>query len=364
MNLNERKSSLLKALQAALELELATIPPYMMALLSIPVGQSRAAADLLRGIMMQEMLHMAMIGNLISSLGGQSNLGKANIPSYPLRMTFKGEDFSDRKFDIHLTGLSKDQLEIFLQIEMPSGLIAAREPAFFAIEVPAPTIGDFYKDIEDEFRDLCESFGASEVFVGDPTKQIGPAFFWGANGTPVVVTSLDTALQALELVVRQGEGGTLVTASGETPYFTDPLNRGHYFRFKELADGRLYRDTDSPLGNPTGEPVDLDLTKCSVLLKNPRQEKYSDGTHLAEMNASFNRQYSIMLKQIELAFNGSPTLLYEAILNGMHGLTGIALEMTKSPVPGDETVMGCPSFEWVEPVADNKTTSTVRENHD
>lgn len=353
MNLAERKSTLLKELQSALELELATIPPYMMALLSITASQSRGAADLLRSILMQEMLHMALIGNLISSLGGQSKLGRENIPSYPLRMTFKGEVFSDRKFDINLTGLSKEQLEIFLQIEMPSGLLAVREPALFAIDVPAPTIGDFYKDIEGEFRNLCESYKVSDVFVGDPSKQIGSPYFWGTGGTPIVVTNLDTALQALELVVRQGEGGIIVTAAGETPYFSDPLNRGHYFRFKELAEGRLYQDKDSPLSNPTGGSVDLDLSKCSLLLKNPRQEKYAEGTPLAEMNNSFNRQYSIMLRQIELAFNGNPSLLYEAIVNGMHGLTGIALEMTKCPVPGDEAIMGCPSFEWVEPVVDN-----------
>lgn len=351
MNLAERKSALLKELQAALELELATIPPYMMALLSIPAGQSRAAADLLRSILMQEMLHMALIGNLISSLGGQSKLGRENIPSYPLRMTFKGEVFSDRKFDIHLTGLSKEQLEIFLQIEMPSGLLAVREPALFEIEVPAPTIGDFYKDIEGEFRNLCESYGASEVFVGDPAKQISSPYFWGAVGTPVVVSDLKTALQALELIIRQGEGGSLVPAAGETPYFADPLNRSHYFRFKELAEGRRYRDTDSPLGNPMGEPVELDFSKCSLLLKNPRQDKYPEGTSLAELNGSFNRQYSIMLRQIEIAFNGNPSLLYEAIVNGMHGITGIALEMTKNSVPGDEDAMGCPSFEWIEPVA-------------
>jgi Ferritin-like len=351
VNLTERRSSLLESLQAALELELATIPPYMMALLSIQQGQNRAAADLIRGTMMQEMLHMALVGNLISSLGGQSKLGKENIPCYPLRMTFKDRSFSDRKFDIHLTGLSKEQLDVFLQVEMPSGLLAAMKPAFVSIEVPAPTIGDFYKDIEDELRALCETYAASEVFTGDPAKQIGPAFFWGAAGAPIVVTGLETALKALELVVRQGEGGTLATAAGETPYFADPLNRGHYFRFREIAEGRLYRDTDSPLGKPTGEPVEMDFSKCFVLLKNPRQDKYAEGTPLAEMNASFNRQYSLMLRQIELAFNGSPSLLYETIVNGMHGLVGIALEMIKHLVPDSEAAMGCPSFEWVEPVA-------------
>jgi hypothetical protein len=177
VSLIDRKKVLLSFLQAALEIELATLPPYMMALISIPETQNRVAADLIRSIMMQEMLHMVLIGNLISSLGGQSNIGKGNIPSYPLRMTFKGESFSDRQFDIHLTGLSKDQLETFMHIEMPSGLIATREPLFVSIEVPAPTIGDFYKRIEDELRDLCKSYNESEVFIGDSSKQIGRAFF-------------------------------------------------------------------------------------------------------------------------------------------------------------------------------------------
>ncbi|MGC1953488.1 MAG: ferritin-like protein [Gammaproteobacteria bacterium] len=351
MNLAERKSALLESLQAALELELATIPPYMMALLSIPSGQSRAAANLIRGVMMQEMLHMALVGNLISSLGGQSKLEKENIPTYPLRMKFKGRGFSDRDFDIHLAGLSREQLDVFLQVEMPSGLLPKMKPAFVPIEVPAPTIGDFYKGIEDELRFLCETYSVSEIFTGDSAKQIGPAFFWGAAGSAVVVTGLETALKALDLIIRQGEGGALATAAGETPYFADSLNRGHYFRFKEIAEGRLYSEADSPLGNPTGEPVEMDLSKCLVLLRNPRQEKYADGTLLAEMNASFNRHYSIMLRQIELAFNGNPLLLYEAIVNGMHGLAGIAIEMTNHRVTGSEAVMGCPSFEWVEPIA-------------
>jgi len=352
MSLIEHKSLLLEDLQIALELELATIPPYMMALLSIPKGKNRAAADLIRSILMEEMLHLALVGNLISSLGGQSKLGKDNIPTYPLRMTFKGRSFSDRKFDVDLTGLSRAQLEIFLQLEMPSDLLAFLHPNLFAFEamVPAPSIGDFYKDIEKKFRYLCEKFSPSEVFIGDSDKQIGPGYFWGALGNPIVVTNLETALKALELIVSQGEGSTLAGAAGEAAYFANPLNRGHYFRFKEIAEGRLFKSTDSPLGNPMGEKIETDFDACYTFFNNPTQATYVAGSHLEKLNSSFNRQYSIMLRQIELAFNGNPNLLYEAIVNGMHGLVGIALEMTEHVVP-NSTAVGCPSFEWIEPIA-------------
>jgi len=55
-----------------------------------------------------------------------------------------------------------------------------------------------------------------------------------------------------------------------------------------------------------------------------------------------------MLAQIEMAFNGHPNVLYEAITNGMHGLAGIAYEMVRTPVPGEDGVFGCPSLEWAD----------------
>jgi hypothetical protein len=44
-------------------------------------------------------------------------------------------------------------------------------------------------------------------------------------------------------------------------------------------------------------------------------------------------------------------VLYEAITSGMHGLAGIAFKMVRTPIPGEDGVFGCPSFEWVDLVS-------------
>lgn len=355
MSLEIQRKSVLERLQTAMELELATIPPYMMALLSIRPPANRAAADLIRSVMMEEMLHMALIGNLICSLGGRTRLGKNNVASFPLRMTFQGRDFQDRKFNIDLKGLTSDQLSIFLKIELPADLNEAFGILTDGLTIPAPTIGDFYEDLVNELKVMAAANPAEAVFVGAKAPQVGPGYYWGAAGQPIVVRGLDDALAAIGLIVRQGEGASIAMASGEAQYFADPRNHGHYFRFNEIAKGRRYKATDSPLADPTGEELHTDFGACAQLKANPKSGDYVSGTPLAALNAAFNRHYSLMLTQIETAFNGNPTLLYEAISNGMHGLAGIAYEMVRTPVPGENDVFGCPSFEWVDQVSGNFT---------
>lgn len=355
MSLDAQRRALLERLQKAMELELATIPPYMMALMSIRPPANRAAADLIPSVMMEEMLHMALVGNLICSLGGRTRLGRENVPLFPLRMTFKERNFSDRKFDIDLLGLTPAQLEVFLKIEMPADLHEAFGIQPDGLVVPAPRIGDFYDDLINDLKAMSAAYPKADVFIGANAPQVGPGYYWGATGEPIVVRTLDDALAALRVIIRQGEGASIAMTAGEAQYFADPRNLGHYFWFMEIAKGRRYKAEDSPMGNPTGEGLQTDFSACAALNANPKASDYAAGTPLATLNAAFNRHYSIMLNQIELAFNGNPTLLYEAITNGMHGLAGIAYEMVRTPLPDQADVFGCPSFEWVEQVSDSSS---------
>jgi len=350
MNLRQQKEDLLNLLQKAVELELATIPPYMTALLSIKPGTNRAAADIIRSVMMEEMLHLALVGNLMNSLGGAVRLEKDNIPSYPLQLEFEGKPFKDRKFEVHLAPYSRETIETFIKIELPAGL-APLEIELEAIEeiaVPALTIGDFYRRIVQSLEEMCTLYSESEVFVGNRATQVGPQFFWGASGRPIIVSNLNDAKAAIDIVVRQGEGADLSNASGETPYFSKPENYAHYFRFKEIVANRKYQINDSPYGPPQGESLNVDFEAVYPIVTDPAWRQYQPGSVIAHLDSSYNRQYSTMLKQIELAFNGSPDLLYEAITNGMHGLTSIALEMMHTPVSADCGKTGAPSYEWVE----------------
>ncbi|HEV7397631.1 MAG TPA: ferritin-like protein [Pyrinomonadaceae bacterium] len=353
MALADQKSELFPLLQKALELELSTIPPYLTALLSIAPRANRVAANLIRGVMMEEMLHLVLVGNLASSLGCKLQLGKDNFPSYPLRLEFKGEAFKDRDFYIDLAAFSPESIATFMKIELPASLLPKPESmeAFSTLEIPNITIGTFYQAIGGLLEKICAEFPESEVFSGDPAQQITEEYYWSGGGQPVVITSLASAQEALNVIITQGEGGGSSIFDDDKHYFDQPGEVAHYFRFKEIALGRHYRPGDKPSDPPSGEPFDVDYAAVLPIKRNAKSADYAPGSRLATLNASFNRQYTVLLNQIEQAISGTPSVLYDAIVNGMHGLTPIALEMMSLRINDAEETRGAPSFEWVTPLA-------------
>src|SRR5262249_37639486 len=83
MNLDSA-ADLMQALQVAIELEHSTIPPYLCAYYSIKPGTNVAIAELIRSVVIEEMLHMALVCNILISIGGHPNIGHAKfVPTYP-----------------------------------------------------------------------------------------------------------------------------------------------------------------------------------------------------------------------------------------------------------------------------------------
>ncbi len=71
-------------LQNAVELEHSTIPPYLTAMLSLRTGANMQIAQQIRGIVIQEMLHMAIAANILIAIGGSPAINKRDfIPKYP-----------------------------------------------------------------------------------------------------------------------------------------------------------------------------------------------------------------------------------------------------------------------------------------
>lgn len=354
MTLQQQKAELFRLLQTAMELELSTIPPYFTALVSIHPRANREPANLIRSVMMEEMLHMTLVGNLVSSLGGTVALGRENMPGYPLRMNFEGVQFKDRAFDVNLEAFSPAAIDTFLQIELPTEL-AARSKAmaeFSEIDVPGITIGAFYDEVIARLKAMCDEFGEAAVFCGDPALQVNPQFYWGSGGSPVIITSFETAKEALDEIIEQGEGGGASIYDPDEHYADTQYDLAHYFRFNEIAQGRKYRRGDTPDGPPTGEPLVVDYAAVYPIKRNPTGADYAPGSRLAALNDEFNRRYTVMLSQIAEAFNGTPHALYDAIINGMHALTPIAGQMMALPIEGDPGgAHGAPSFEWQDPLA-------------
>ncbi|CAB3755677.1 ferritin-like domain-containing protein [Paraburkholderia solisilvae] len=355
MTLQDEKEALYPLLQTALELELSTIPPYLIALLSIRRDANRGSAELIRSVMMEEMLHMVLVGNLMSSIGGRVRLGSGQVPRFPVRLAFQGKAFRFREFDVDLRRFSPEALQTFLQIEIPDALVSrGRSPAAAPdLDISGLTIGEFYTMLGERLRKLCEAYGEPHVFCGDSRKQVGEQYYWAGSGKPVVVSNLASALEALETIVSQGEGCHGSIDDDDAIDFNQPTEFAHYFRFNEIRCGRHYRVGDSAFDPPGGEPLRVDYEAVYPIKTNPKHSDYAPGSKLAELNEHFNQQYSLLLTQIETALNGVPSVLYDAITGGMHRLTPIAIEMMSLPVDDRaDSPHGAPSFEWAEPPSD------------
>jgi len=92
-----------ESLQAAIELEFATVPVYLCGMWSIEV-QSGAAFSSIRSIVIDEMFHMALACNMLTTIGGTPEINTEKVrPKYPGHLpggVRKG-------LTVALTGLSK-----------------------------------------------------------------------------------------------------------------------------------------------------------------------------------------------------------------------------------------------------------------
>lgn len=345
---DHKRAKLMAGLQTALELELATIPAYLVALLSIKLPYNREAAEHIRSVAIEEMLHLALIANVINAVGGAVRIDRDATPDYPLTLTFEGKAFADRRFPVPLAAFSAATIRTFMEIERPASLAAAPFALDDAIDVPAPTIGQFYEQI----IALLEEIEADEpgaLFTGDPGLQLESDYYWGAGGTILKVADLPSARAALEEVIVQGEGAWPPSAESFATNIERPFGIGHYYRFSEIYHGRYYSADDDLAAPPTGPAISVDYSKVHNILENAKAAGYPAGSAAAELNLQFNRRYTRMLCQLEEAMTGSPETLYTAIMYGMHGLTSVARQLMATPLDGDPGGRtGCPTFEWVE----------------
>src|SRR6266702_6921422 len=105
-----------KYLYLAMQLEHATIPPYLLALYSIQPGTNLDAYQAIRVVVVEEMLHLTLAANILNAVGGKPDLTvQGFVPHYPTGLP-DGED----DFLVDLQPFSKDAIETFLKIERPA----------------------------------------------------------------------------------------------------------------------------------------------------------------------------------------------------------------------------------------------------
>jgi hypothetical protein len=322
-------------LQIAIELEHSTIPPYLCALYSIEEGANPEAAKAIRGVVMEEMLHMTLAANVLIAVGGRPRIDKPDfVPQYPTRLPH-----SDGAFQVNLEKFSRCSIETFLKIEKPAGKHAPPQSDHYT------TIGQFYGAIKEGLKHVCGK--TRKVFTGNPKHQITGEYYYGGGGKVFAVTDLKSALAALELIVEQGEGTPKSISDGDCKVCGQSDEPAHYFRFNEIYLGRHYTKKDTPNSGPTGSALHVDWDAVHNMLPNPRPTDYPTGTPLRVKAEAFDRAYTALLKLLHRAFNGRPQLLIEAV-PVMYSLKYKAVELMKIPSGcGDQTAG--PSFQYTIP---------------
>lgn len=332
-------------LHAAMQLEHATIPPYLTALYSILPGTNAVARDILRAVAVEEMLHLTLAANLLNAVGGRPDLTALGfVPLYPTALPDGETDFQ-----VDLQPFSRAAIETFLRIERPAGLPHPqatirpghrRHGALKATHTGEPeehffSIGEFYKAIEQGIERLHDAMGPA-LFSGDPARQIGPEQYYSGGGAVVVVTDLASARRAIDLIAEQGEGTT-------EHIFDEDGEIAHYYRFQQLVLGRYYREGDVH-DQPTGGPVEVDWDAAYPLQRNPRLADLPPGSPLREEVGLFNAEYGRFLRLLTCAFGGEPDLFPDAV-GGMFRLKELMGRIVRQPLGDGSGLHAAPTFE-------------------
>jgi hypothetical protein len=194
----------------------------------------------------QEMLHLALVQNLLTAVGAASAFGRPNFPlpphAYPAGIKMA------------LLPFGEVALRHFAFLERPDGLDMADQDAYAAADKAAPlpraegdeigarlqdfqTIGELYRAIEVGFDRLSERLGEARLFIGPAAAQAAQGHFPFRDLAPV--TDLASARTAIDTIVEQGEG-----ARGE-------WREAHFGRLIAILDEYLdLRDAD-----PSFEPA-------------------------------------------------------------------------------------------------------------
>ena len=326
----------------ALELELATIPPYLCALYSISRGTNLEASTVIRSVVMEEMLHMALAANVLNAVGHTDPIQAHGFASpYP-----KCLPHSSRAFTVSLLPFSDEALRTFLEIERPAPRGAKGQMHHY------DTIGQFYEAIEDLLRRACDELGARAVFSGDRARQVtAERWYYGGGGAPVVVTDLESALRALCEITEQGEGTDHTIEDSDHLLFDDVDGIAHYFRFDELRKGRRYRPLDTPASGPTGAEIPIDWRAVAPMRANPCTDDYVAYPAIHRQMVRFDAIYTRLLLTLARAFGGEPAALGDAVPI-MYELRYQAEALMRIPSPLEPGRTLGPAFGWhAAPVA-------------
>jgi hypothetical protein len=316
-----------ESLQSAIVLELATIPPYLTAYFSLKPGENTNVADLVRSVVIEEMLHLTIAANVLNAVGGYPVLDSRDVLlDYPAKLPMGVAD----GLEVHIGPMSISQCEMFMQIEQPEDPIAERPGSDVA------TIGDFYAAIIDKIKELGEP-----AFATPSAPQVTAP--WFPSSQLFAVTDVSSAARALRVIVEQGEGTTSSPGDGD-----GAGELAHYYRFAEIKHGRrLVPDPTAEEGfSYTGDPVVLTPSGVHPMITDPETAFYPPETKAGHLIEQFATSFRHLLVALQKTFTGRPSEL-NAAMGIMYELRLLVVAMTTTPDPRPDHPARCVTPCWV-----------------
>jgi Ferritin-like len=299
----EHREALIYMLCEAAELEHGIMCQYLFAAYSLKQREQEGLTPqeveavarwrrVIARVATEEMLHLALVHNLLSAIGAAPHLSRPNLPApahhYPAGV------------NLTLVPFGEPALRHFMFLERPEGMAlegatGIDAPVHDAVPLMGEhdivpqlqdfaTVGHLYRSIEHGLAHLADKFGERNLFVGPPRAQATSANFRWPELVPV--TDLASAQQALDTILEQGEG-----ARGH-------WETAHFGQFVQILDE--YRKMLA--ANPDFDPV------RPVLFATVRRHEHDDlvpriGDPVTARCADlFNVGYEILLQTLERYF--------------------------------------------------------------
>lgn len=298
----EHREALMYMLRQAAELEHIIMCQYLFAAFSLKQrpdeglteAEQAAVARWRRQISQvatQEMLHLALVQNLLSAIGGAPHLARPNLPQpanhYPAGV------------QLVLLPFGEQALRHFMFLERPEGMDLEDAAGLTAVGRAAPvmqagdivprlqdfaTVGHLYRSIEEGIEHLAAKFGERWLFVGPPRAQATPAAFTWPELT--AVTDVASARRAIEEILEQGEG--------PRGHWQD----AHFGQFVQILDELQQMKGADPAFDPVRPVLVANVRPCEhasdvPLITDPVTARCTD---------LFNVSYEILLLALERYF--------------------------------------------------------------
>ena len=293
-------------LQIGLQLELATIPLYATSLYSIADGCNMEVSKTIRSILMQEMLHMTLVGNVMNAM---KDPNKKNKRKHPL---IDSPDVAPAYPTIGLPGCVQPSLRVYLSkasLRHIYEVLQVVEEPHLSCVIPDVdleanhTIGEFYNEITDCITELGDS-----IFEDNDDLQVSWPWTLSAEiGSISKVNNTKSALNAIKEIVDQGEGASPIDPSQHS----NSTQYGHYYKLMEIVcQKRLLKHNDTHYSY-TGEDIPFDTKGVWPVRANP--SKYGANGNCYTEARAFHTTYRRLLRELQATFNGEPERINSAV---------------------------------------------------